>query len=130
MQHLIDSDWFIDYLDSIPAAVALITPLARGGLGISVVAYIEVYQGVYRQNSAAAERELESVLAVIPIVPLSLPVAQRCARLWESLRSRGRRTGSRALDLIIAATAIEHDLTLVTRHTADYQDIPGLKLYR
>jgi predicted nucleic acid-binding protein len=33
----------------------------------------------------------------------------------------------RALDLIIAATALEHDLTLVTRNREDFQDIPGLQ---
>jgi len=28
----------------------------------------------------------------------------------------------------IAATAIEHELTLVTRNVADYGDVPGLRL--
>jgi predicted nucleic acid-binding protein len=29
---------------------------------------------------------------------------------------------------MIAATALEHNLTLVTRNRVDYQDIPGLTL--
>ncbi len=33
------------------------------------------------------------------------------------------------LDSITAATAFEYDLTLVTRNTADYDDIPGLRLH-
>lgn len=33
------------------------------------------------------------------------------------------------MDLFIAATAIEHGLSLVTRNTRDYSDIPGLDLY-
>ena len=45
------------------------------------------------------------------------------------MRKAGKRVNSRALDLLIAATALEYDLTLVTRNTEDYGDIPGLKLY-
>jgi predicted nucleic acid-binding protein len=35
---------------------------------------------------------------------------------------------SRALDLIIAATALEYDLTLVTANNKDFADIPDLLL--
>jgi tRNA(fMet)-specific endonuclease VapC len=31
-------------------------------------------------------------------------------------------------DLMIAAVALVHNLTLVTHNTADYQTIPGLRL--
>jgi predicted nucleic acid-binding protein len=36
---------------------------------------------------------------------------------------------ARALDLMNAAIALEHDLILVTRNIEDYKDIPDLKLY-
>jgi len=36
----------------------------------------------------------------------------------------------RALDLLIAATALVHDLSLVMRNEDDYRDISGLRLYR
>jgi len=45
------------------------------------------------------------------------------------LKQEQKRVKSRALDLINAAIALEHDLTLVTRNVEDYQDIPDLKLY-
>jgi tRNA(fMet)-specific endonuclease VapC len=32
------------------------------------------------------------------------------------------------MDLLIASVALVHDLTLVTHNTADYQNIPGLRL--
>jgi predicted nucleic acid-binding protein len=60
--------------------------------------------------------------------PLSPAIARRCARLREELKGRGRRVRDRALDLIIAATALEHELRLVTRNLADYEDIPDLAL--
>jgi predicted nucleic acid-binding protein len=130
MRYLIDSDWFIDYLGGVADAVALIQLLTRDGFSISIITYIEVYQGAYRRQSLAAEQELALSLQNIPIIPVSISVAQRCARLREDLRQRGRRIRPRALDLIIAATALEHDLTLVTRNTDDYRDVPGIKVYQ
>jgi predicted nucleic acid-binding protein len=129
MHYLVDSDWTIDYLDGLSSAVQLLQPLFADGIAISIITYIEVYQGAYRRPGPAATQALAALLATTPVLPISLAVAERCARLRESLRRQGRRVNSRAMDLIIAATALEHDLTLVTRNVADYQDIPGLKLH-
>jgi predicted nucleic acid-binding protein len=49
--------------------------------------------------------------------------------LREQLKHEQKRVKSRALDLMNAAIALEHDLTLVTRNIADYRDILGLQLY-
>jgi predicted nucleic acid-binding protein len=34
------------------------------------------------------------------------------------------------MDILIAATALEHNLTLLTRNRKDFQVIPNLKLYQ
>ncbi|HZQ97841.1 MAG TPA: type II toxin-antitoxin system VapC family toxin [Chloroflexota bacterium] len=60
--------------------------------------------------------------------PCRRPVAERCARLRELLRRQGKQPRRRALDLTIAATAFQHGLTLVTRNTDDYEEVPGLTL--
>ncbi|MGH2588492.1 MAG: type II toxin-antitoxin system VapC family toxin [Dehalococcoidia bacterium] len=131
MPYLIDSDWVIDHLDGIPSAVALLAQLAADGNAISIVTYMEVYQGIIRSpDPIDAELRLNRFVAGAMVLPFSMPVAQRCARLRESLRRQGKRVNPRSLDLIIAAAALEHDLTLVTRNTDDYRDIPGLTLYR
>jgi predicted nucleic acid-binding protein len=53
----------------------------------------------------------------------------RSARVRADLTSQNRRVRSRALDLIIAATAIERRPTLVTGNKSDYREIAGLSLY-
>jgi predicted nucleic acid-binding protein len=92
---------------------------------------MEVYQGVLRSPAPEqAQIELEDLLQDIPVLPLTPSIARRCAAIRETLRGQGRVVRSRALDLLIAATALEHQLTLVTRNLGDYDDIPGLALYQ
>jgi predicted nucleic acid-binding protein len=131
MPYLLDSNWVIDYLGGDQAAVNFIDSLVPQGIGISVITYLELYQGIIRQPSPQqSEAQLQAfLLAQIPVFPLTLAVARRCAQLRDDLKKRGKRVSSRALDLIIAATALEHGLTLVTKNRADFQDIPGLQLY-
>lgn len=131
MAYLIDSDWIIDWLAGERTARELLVSLAEEGIGISIVTYMEAYQGVSRsQTPVEARQKLADLLEGIPLIPFSPAVARRCAGLRETLRKQGRRVNKRALDLLIAATAIEHDLELVTRNTADYADVPELKLRR
>jgi predicted nucleic acid-binding protein len=128
--YLLDSNLVIPYLADDPATVPLVERLAPEGIAISIVTYMEVYQGALRSpDPQLAQEELERFVAVVPILPLSPEVARRCAHLREELRGRGRRVRARALDLVIAATAVEHGLRLVTRNVADFEDIPELVLY-
>jgi predicted nucleic acid-binding protein len=121
----------IDHLDDVPHAMALLDRLAADGIAISMVTYMEVLQGRIRSpNPEEARAKLDAFLAAVPVLPFSPEVAQRCAQLRETLRSQQRRVNARALDLITAATALEHGLTLVTRNIADYRDIHGLDLYQ
>jgi predicted nucleic acid-binding protein len=131
MPYLVDSDWVIDFLEGDQEARQLLDSLAGEGIAISVITYMEVYQGVVRDpQPVRTEEDLRALTERLPIVPVSTGVAERCARLREALRTEGRRVNSRALDLLIAATAMHHNLTLVTRNVEDYKDIPELLMYR
>jgi predicted nucleic acid-binding protein len=130
MAYLIDSDVVIDRLADDPAARRLLDRLASDGLMISMITYMEVYQGTLLSlDPAQAHAKLDAFVAEVPIIPFSAEVARRCARLRGDLQERGKRVRSRALDLLTAATALEYELTLVTRNLADYEDIPELALY-
>jgi predicted nucleic acid-binding protein len=128
--YLIDSNCVILYLNGDPDIMSLLQRVRPDGLRISVVTYMEAFQGIERSTTTAETvAGFWAFLAVTPILPLSLPVARRCARLRETLRQRGRRVRSRDLDLIIAATALGYGLTLVTRNVQDSADVPGLAVH-
>ncbi len=63
------------------------------------------------------------------LLPLTTTIMERFAIVRGQLpRAVRQQVGD--MDLLIAATALTHDLTLVTRNLRDFALIPGLSLYR
>lgn len=60
--------------------------------------------------------------------PMTKPIMQRFARIRGELRRTGNIIGD--FDILIAATALHHNLTLVTRNLRDYNRIPNLDIYK
>ena len=127
MRYLLDTDWLIDGITQTREAVNLIARIAPHGVATSIISYIEAYEGVIGNH--AAESAFDQLLAGLPVLPIDESVARRCAQVRHELRERGRRVNRRALDLIIAATALEYGMELVTRNVGDYADIPELTIY-
>jgi len=131
MHYLLDTTWVIFGLINERAAVDLIDTLMADGVAVSMVTSMEAYQGTLRETTSEAERAaFARFFATVPILPFSAPVARRCAELRHQLKQQGKRVNSRAMDLIIAATALDYGLELVTRNTSDDDDVPGLTVYR
>jgi predicted nucleic acid-binding protein len=126
---LIDSDIFIDYLHLDQVSSTLIEGLIPAGVAISIITYFESYEGTFLEpDREAGQARHDRIVAGVPVVPFTTSTAKICARLRHDLASQGKRVRSRALDLMIAATAIEHDLILVTRNKSDYSDIPNFRM--
>lgn len=70
----------------------------------------------HRANSAERRHRrnqwVERILDAIPVIPFDLEVARVHSRLWADLVARGEVIG--AHDLLVAATALDHDLDLAT----------------
>ena len=129
MPYLVDSNIVIDNLLDVPSASTLLEQLALEGIAISIVTYMEAFQGVEQSSDPErAQDKFHAFLAGVLILPFSFAVAERCARLRETLKKQNKRVNSRALDLIIAATALEYNLTLITENIKDFEDIPDITL--
>ena len=99
-------------------------------MAISLITYGELYEGSYYAKAPqVALATLADFLIDKEIVPLSEAVVERFAILRGQLpRIVRQQVGD--MDLLIAATAIEHDLTLLTLNVRDFRLIPGLSLYQ
>jgi predicted nucleic acid-binding protein len=122
------SDWIADYLKGRPSAVAQLRALEPHGLAISLISYGEIFEGIYfSSDPVLAERDFRQFLRAIDVLPLNRAIMRHFARIRGELRRRGQIIGDP--DLMIAATAIEHDLALITGNRRHFARIAELALY-
>ncbi len=129
MKYLVDSDYVADYLGAQPHAITLLSSLVEEGLAISLITFGEIYEGIYYGRDAKkTEAVFRLFLRSAPLLPLKPPIMRQFARIRGELRRTGKIIGD--FDILIAATALHHRLTLVTRNLRDYTRIPNLDIYR
>ena len=105
-----------------PGVVAWISSQRHEDCFLSVVSVGEIERGIARQQSAdpafAAQlaRWLDQLLRLYSdrLLPVDVGVARRWGQLSASM-------GHDGADLLIAATALEHGLTVVTRNLKHFQ---------
>lgn len=81
----------------------------------------------HRRNPSQVISRIENDLLTDVTV---LDFDSRCAKKFGAARGELLQQGISVsrLDLLIASVALVHDLTMVTHNTADFQNIPGLRL--
>lgn len=128
MSYLVDTDWIIDGLSGRPEALDVLEEQRDEGLGVSIVSLGEVYEGAYSNPQPAVHlASFQEFLALFTVLPLTNETMQHFARLRALLRRQGNLIPY--LDLLIAATALEHELVLLTRNRRHFERIPELPLY-
>jgi predicted nucleic acid-binding protein len=126
--HLVDTDWLIDAIVGVPAALAVLGRLSGDGLAVSIVSLGELFEGVHLSPDPAGHlASLKGFLTGYAVLDLTEPIMERFGALRAGLRRQGLLIPD--LDLLIAATALEHGLTLLTRNVRHFGRLPGLTLY-
>src|SRR5712691_6503065 len=129
MSYLVDSDWVASYLKGRSDAVSFLDSLADQGLAISIISYGELYEGIYySRDPKASEQAFLHFLRLVDVLPLTLVIMRRFARIRGQLRREGKLIPDP--DLLIAATALHHNLTLLTRNLRHFRRIPSLLLHQ
>ena len=123
-QGIVDTSVVID-LDQIDLA-----DLPRD-LAISAITLAELAAGPHATTDAAerARRQdrLQRIEATFEPLPVDSAVARAYGRVYAAVAAAGRKTrGRRALDLLIAATALAAELPLYTRNPDDFAELDGL----
>ncbi|RQO44126.1 VapC toxin family PIN domain ribonuclease [Variovorax sp. KBW07] len=102
------------------AVIAWLTPIADSNLHLSAVTLGEIQAGIEmtRDQDAAKADEIEQWAALVAESYNVLPMDAETFRLWAKLMHRSSNTLYE--DAMIAATAKQHDLIVVTRNLADF----------
>ena len=101
--------------------------LGDRSLSTSVICEAEVLQGLEAKGSDRLWRAYRSVLKDrVRVLPVDIRVAEHYARV-QAASTRAGRTRP-AFDLLIAATALVHELTLATCNVRHFEGIEGLSV--
>lgn len=90
----------------------------QAGLCVSVITIDELTFGLRRRGNLRLTAWFDRFITQVTVVDITMPVARRAGELRALLQGQGQsRTQA---DMLIAATAQIHGLTLVTRNTRDF----------
>lgn len=121
---LLDTTVLIDVLRARQNRRVLLADLVAGGhlLATSAINLAEVYAGM----QSGEKSKTEAFLVSLECYPMTATIARRAGALKNESAHKGR-TLSLA-DMIVAATALEHGLTLMTDNRKDFS-FPELNVY-
>lgn len=96
----------------------------EGNFVVDSIILGEIYVGILALPRGRKRTQLdhwfEAVVQVVDCLPWDAAVSRRWAQLVVDLKKKG--LAMPLLDSMIAATALEHDLTVATRNTRDFQN--------
>ena len=127
MAYLIDTDIIIFALRKDKSVLIKFEENKNIPISISMITYAELIFGAKRsQNEQQNMIKVRHIRELYPIEDLNEGVMEVFADIKAKMFNNGMRIED--MDLLIAATAIYNDLTLVTNNVKHFEKIPYLKL--
>jgi predicted nucleic acid-binding protein len=121
MPYLVDTDVLIDVSRNNAAAIDFLDHL-HDSWAISIITAMELIVGARNKKEVT---QIDQLIAVYSAITLTPEIGNSAYGL---LRKFAKSHGLRVFDSLIAATAIEENLTLATRNKKHFQMISNLKL--
>lgn len=126
---ILDSNTISYYFRGDLNVVPRLQSLRPVDLGVPAIVEYELRYGLLRMpQEAAAPRlaALAQLLRPMQLLPFDSECAAQAARLRVELETLGTPIGPH--DTLIAATALRHQATLVTRNVREFARVPGLQV--
>lgn len=124
---LLDTDIFSDVLKGKNPVVASFAKRYRAAFPvqtISAITVMEIVQGFHKKLRSDALVRLGNLLDTVEVLEFDRPTAELAGRIFADLERKGSPIGR--ADPMIAATALQHRLTLVTANSAHFLRIQAL----
>ena len=104
-----------------------IEELTPEGIGLSVLSMGELYEGVYKASDPTRSKEaLQLILSGIDVVHIDDEVCRIFGQQRGRLRAANALIGD--TDLWIGASAMRHDLTVLTNNRQHFERMQGLSI--
>ena len=126
MKYLLDTNACIQFLNKRNSEVQRrLATARREEIVICQIVKAELYYGAYKSSRRAENLALlVRFFSQFESLPFDDAAAEAYGRIRAELTRRGKPIGPN--DLMIAAIAVAHDLTLVTHNTAEFSRVPDL----
>lgn len=123
---LLDADAIINYLKGEKSMQKLLlNPSAS--LATNVIVLGELFEGMSQKTSQKHQQLLADLLNRIIIYPIEATTAKIFAEIRRDLRSQGKLVGD--IDILIAASCLEHKASLVTFNQKHFARIANLTIF-
>ena len=93
---------------------------------ISIITRYEILRGLKSKSATRQIEAFEAFCQQSSVLPLTDPVIHRAADIYAELHRGGQLIGD--ADILIAASALEHNLGVATNNAAHFQRIIGLRI--
>lgn len=125
---ILDSNTISYYFRGEPQVVARLQALRPADVGVPAIVEYELRYGLLRLPQDAVNPRmaaLAQLLRPMQSLPFDSECAAHAARIRTDLEAAGTPIGPH--DTLIAATALRHQATLVTRNSREFSRVPGLQ---
>ncbi len=128
MTYCLDTDYLIALLrkDEQAHAFAERLQLEQAELCTTPISLTELFKGSYLSGKETELELIEDLATDLGLLVFDAPAAQLAGRLLAEFKSQGQGIGE--ADTLIAALALRHNKTLVTRNVKHFQRVPNLKV--
>ena len=121
MSYLVDTDVLVDVSRNNQAAIDFLDQLEDSWV-MSIITALELIVGARNKKEVS---QIDQLVAVYSAIPLTTEIGNSSYGL---LRQFAKSHGLRVFDSLIAATAIEENLTLLSKNKKHFQMIGNLNL--
>ncbi|MBZ9737624.1 MULTISPECIES: type II toxin-antitoxin system VapC family toxin [unclassified Mesorhizobium] len=122
--YLFDTNVVSDVQRRLPKPTAWVASVDPASISLSVITLGEIERGIVKRRKVDPVRAARLDIWLRELrrdnADRILPVTEEVALAWSRITA-GRTQGS--ADMLIAATALVHDLVVVTRNVADFEDM-------
>lgn len=127
MRYLLDTCVISDFIKGEAGTKIRLKQTPPVDIAVSAITVMELRYGLVLnlQRAQKIEPAISSFLSSATILPFSTVEAEQAAQIRAVLKSQGQPIG--AYDVLLAATALQHNLLMITANQREFDRVPGLQ---
>jgi tRNA(fMet)-specific endonuclease VapC len=128
MRYLLDTCVISDFIKGEAGTITRLKQTPPADVAISAITVMELRYGLALnpQRAQKIEPAIASILASANILSFSNAEAEQAAQIRAALKSQGQPIG--AYDILIAATALQHNLIMATSNQREFERVVNLQI--